>query len=360
MTGLFVKKSDCFGCEACAAACPFGAITMEQDREGFLYPVADSAKCQSCGRCSEVCPAKHLPGKSSVRAFAVRCNDEKILYESTSGGAFSLIASAFAEGGCLVCGAEFDGEFNVVHRLSDDFSRMRKSKYAQSRTGDCFAEMKKNLSSGRQVLFSGTPCQCHAVRLMFGNDPGLIILSLLCRGAASPLFWKEYRRYIEKKDGELTAYCFRDKRFGNDAHGVSYTAGGKETAVSYFRDPFGRIYSKDIPLRPSCYSCPYCFPDRDFDFSVGDFWGIEKILPELNDGKGTSLVLTSGVKAEAIMEKIAGGAFVREVPADAVLQPALVSPAREPFLRRFFFNDLIREGPDGCCDMQLIIKKYGM
>ena len=39
------KKPDCCGCSACSKICPVGAITMQTDKEGFLYPVIDDEKC---------------------------------------------------------------------------------------------------------------------------------------------------------------------------------------------------------------------------------------------------------------------------------------------------------------------------
>lgn len=79
MITLYTDKKDCFGCEACAAACRFGAITMKPDSEGFLYPVIDASRCTECGRCIEVCPAKaRLPVREG-KFYAVRCNDEKVL-----------------------------------------------------------------------------------------------------------------------------------------------------------------------------------------------------------------------------------------------------------------------------------------
>ena len=53
-----LKKTECYGCSACVYSCPFGAITMEQDREGFRYPVVDEEKCTGCGKCAEKCPKK--------------------------------------------------------------------------------------------------------------------------------------------------------------------------------------------------------------------------------------------------------------------------------------------------------------
>ena len=143
MRNICKKAADCFGCGACACACTSGAVSMEPDREGFLYPVIDEALCTDCGRCTLVCPSGHRPAEmSEVSYYALRCKDETILSDSTSGGAFSLIALKILEKGGLVCGAVFDDSFEVVHVLSDEISSMRKAKYVQSRTADCFGKIK--------------------------------------------------------------------------------------------------------------------------------------------------------------------------------------------------------------------------
>lgn len=78
---LYSRKDDCCGCGACYAVCPierfsydgveidankseerqglsYGAISMEEDEEGFLYPVVDANFCIRCYRCVDVCPIK--------------------------------------------------------------------------------------------------------------------------------------------------------------------------------------------------------------------------------------------------------------------------------------------------------------
>lgn len=55
---LFQTKNECCGCSACAAICPADAITMQEDAEGFEYPVIDETTCLRCYRCLKVCPFK--------------------------------------------------------------------------------------------------------------------------------------------------------------------------------------------------------------------------------------------------------------------------------------------------------------
>lgn len=55
---LYERKSDCCGCTACYAICPKGAISMQEDDEGFLYPVINEEVCLNCNQCVKVCPIK--------------------------------------------------------------------------------------------------------------------------------------------------------------------------------------------------------------------------------------------------------------------------------------------------------------
>ena len=53
---LYDKKELCCGCSACYSICPQRAIPMEEDEEGFDYPVIDINKCIGCNKCISVCP----------------------------------------------------------------------------------------------------------------------------------------------------------------------------------------------------------------------------------------------------------------------------------------------------------------
>lgn len=60
---LFENKENCCGCTACYAVCPFNAIEMIPDEEGFLYPTIDEEKCVGCHKCLSVCAFKDDQGK---------------------------------------------------------------------------------------------------------------------------------------------------------------------------------------------------------------------------------------------------------------------------------------------------------
>ncbi len=359
MMQLFDQKASCFGCAACYAVCPAGAIAMVADGEGFSYPVIDPEKCAECGACVAVCPAKHPGAGSEGTPFAVRCNDPELLQKSSSGGAFSLLAQEVLEKGGLVCGAVFDEAFCVRHTLSDNFAPMRKAKYVQSDLQGIYDQIAKALEEGTQVLFTGTPCQCDGILHYFGEQPaGLMIAALVCRGVQSPGLWKDYVAHIAK-DGHLEAYCFRDKRSRNGGHTVAYTANGMEQALPMDKDPFSRLYLKCLTLRPSCYQCPYTRWELPFDLTIGNFWGIEKVFPELADGMGTSLVIARTDAGKAMLEGIKPHALVLESSREAADQTALNAPAKDSILRKLLFRDFGRKDSQGHCDIPLILKKYG-
>ena len=56
---LYRYKKNCMGCTACFSVCPKDAIEMDEDIEGFKYPIIDAKKCIRCGLCLKACPIKN-------------------------------------------------------------------------------------------------------------------------------------------------------------------------------------------------------------------------------------------------------------------------------------------------------------
>lgn len=48
-------KEECCGCGICIELCPEKAITLQEDSEGFLYPLINEEYCIMCGLCVKNC-----------------------------------------------------------------------------------------------------------------------------------------------------------------------------------------------------------------------------------------------------------------------------------------------------------------
>lgn len=314
---LFADKKDCCGCWACVNACPHQAISMREDQYGFLYPQIDDSQCVGCCLCKNVCNYQSGEVQNSpIETFAAIGKDTKLTRKSTSGGIFASIAKQFIDNGGFVCGACFDEQWNLNHEIVSNIEYLPKlqgSKYLQSNIGSCYNEIKKLLVDGKNVLFSGTPCQVDGLygflRKKYEN---LTTIDIVCHGVPNNQMFHDYLHYLEKKhNGSITSFVFRDKDLGWGCHGrVTFdTPKGKiekkqwESSTSYiyyFRG--GWIY------RENCYYCKYACQHRPADITLGDFWGIEKVHPEYlgrggwNEEEGVSLVLVNTSKGKYIIK----------------------------------------------------------
>ena len=339
---LYEKKEDCCGCSACADICPVGAIRMVMDEEGFRYPQVDQEKCVSCGQCLQVCPIKRAePGKGENLYFGAQAIDETLRGASSSGGMFPVLAEYVFQRQGVVYGAAFNEKMEVVHREAHnpkELEALKKTKYVQSNPVGTYRSIQAHLKEDRWVLFCGTPCQARGLRLYLKRPyPKLIVADLVCYGAPSPGVWASYVGYLERKSGgKMTQFYFRDKRNKDNGHVCAYVADGRERTHSLYGDVYCRMYFANYIIRPSCHACRCCTVDRDSDFTIGDFWGIEKVRPDMEDGMGTSVVILHTEEAREIWEQVKGNLRWFACGEEDVLQPRLTGPTEAAEGRKRF------------------------
>ncbi|MEW9094594.1 MAG: Coenzyme F420 hydrogenase/dehydrogenase, beta subunit C-terminal domain [Clostridiaceae bacterium] len=316
MESIFSKKENCCGCSACYNTCPKQAISMKEDEEGFLYPVIDQSLCVDCGKCTKVCPliqSGNYKHNSIPEFFVAKHKSEEVLMKSTSGGAFTAISDEILRLGGVVYGADYDHEFRVMHKRAENEeqrNRMRVSKYVQSNLGDVFKQIKTDLTNGKIVLFTGTPCQIAGLRGFIGDSPlvkNLYLCDLICYGIPSPLIWDDYKNILEKEyGGKLVDVKFRSKIAGWSRKKSNESFLFKTSNSENFHHD-GRFYQlffgKKTIIRPSCGKCLYTDIHRSSDITIADYWGIEKYAPEWMDAKGVSLIITNTSKGEELLMK---------------------------------------------------------
>ena len=315
-------KTSCSGCSACANICPQKCISMKKDNMGFVYPLVDTIKCVDCGLCERICPclkdhenAKH----TQLTVYAAQFLDDTVRSVSSSGGIFTCLARYILLQKGVVFGATFDDEFRIVRHISvrtvKELYRIQGSKYIQSYMGSSYSEVKDLLENGTPVLFSGTLCQIEGLKAFLHKDyQNLYLVDVVCYGVPAPGVWSAYIDSLEKKyKGKAVGVSFRDKRNGWSDYVISVKfSNGKEYVNSRSNDLYMRGFLHDYYLRPSCYQCNYKSFKKITDITLGDLWGIEHLAPELNDEKGTSLVIISSEKGKSLFEKAASN-MVKQV-----------------------------------------------
>lgn len=303
-------KTNCCGCEACAQVCPKACISMERDAEGFLYPHANLDICINCGLCEKVCPCLNgEEAKEPMAVYAAINPDEEVRRKSSSGGVFTLLAEQIISKGGVVFGARFDDNWQVEivgAETMEQVATFRGSKYLQAKVGDSYKQCKAFLDAGREVLYSGTPCQIagllHYLRKRHAN---LSTVDFVCHGVPSPGVWKKYIEEVATAGKQaIREVSFRNKAKGWKRFSFYMNYDSDNNIVTMLspldKNPYMQAFLSDLILRPSCHDCPAKGGKSHSDITIADFWGIQNILPSMDDDKGTSLVLINTEKGEKV------------------------------------------------------------
>lgn len=345
-----LEKNKCTGCGLCKNICPFGAIEMLPDNEGFLRPVIND-KCTSCGLCSKKCPAlsKELKTNKKFKAFAVWSND-KLRPLGSSGGVFPALAEHFIDNGGVVFGAAFEPSCRKLsHQKVEnkkDLIKLYKSKYVQSDTKETYKEVKECLEQGKNVLYCGCPCQVDALKTFLGKDyDTLLTVDILCHGAPSPYAYNKFLDEVSK-GREVVAVDFRDKTPGwGTLIRVDFSDGTLHHDL--YNGNYFRAFLSGIAMRESCYTCPYSQENRPGDITIGDFWGVADFKENWNDKKGTSIVLVNNKKGEKEIKNIKKSiSRIEKVPYEKTIEickkynGALLFPTRPHKMHKCFFKHL--------------------
>lgn len=356
-------KKTCCGCTACKAICPTQAIEMVPDALGFLYPKVDTDKCIDCGLCEKVCSfhagyatSENLP---EPQVFAARHRSMEEIAKSRSGAVFATLSDWVLRQGGVIYGAGYIDHFRVAHKRAttpEERNEFRGSKYVQSDLNSTFKQVQSDLKKGSMVLFSGTPCQTSGLKSFLTwtrtDTSNLFVADIVCHGVPAPHIWRDYLAYIEKLEGQkAVAVDFRDKsQLGWAAHKESFTFADGHKRVE---QTYTYTFYEHIMFRHSCSNCHFCNFTRPSDITLADFWGWQKVNPQLNaDDKGISLVLVNTAKGQAWFDHIKDG--LTYIPTDKAtcLQPNLSRPSAQHPLREQFEKDYINKG------FQYILRRY--
>lgn len=277
--------------------------------------------------------------------------------ESTSGGAFMALASAFIRRGGVVCGAMFMDDLRLVSHQCvetlEGLSALRKSKYVESDASIAIKKCRELLKAGRKVFFVGTPCQVASLRKVCRDSDELLTADLVCHGVPSKKSWCSYLSYVESRiGGKIVDVNFRNKRSGwNRSQTTLMSNSGKYWWHISSNDPYMYAFYRGYSLREACLHCSDLKRNRPGDLTLGDCWHVGKYCRDMDDNGGTSLVLVNTPKGEEFLRVAIEGCRVeiRPYPHDKALEnnTALSRPAVvDPKERTDFVNKLVQGNDD--------------
>ena len=340
---LLADKERCYGCGACVNGCPKGAVHLLPDREGFLHPAVTDA-CVQCGHCTHVCPAlKQREDRPAPAVFAAWNPDGEIRAASTAGGVFYLLADYVLEGGGIVFGAAVDEDLHVRHVAARDrreLARLLGAKPIQSEIGDAYARVRYHLDRGRQVLFTGTPCQVDGLYRYLGEHPeNLLTADVLCRGVLSPGVWDQLVRsmaYVKRRRPVGVDFSARQKGERERHFRVTFEDGSVFDAP-YGKSELGRGHRRGLFLRRACHTCPYTSVNRPGDLSLGTYQGLPKDFYPEEQKNGVCLLLVNSAKGARTLDVLPLKKEARTLAEAVAGNPALSAPVEAPAERAEFF-----------------------
>ena len=342
-------KKLCCGCTACSAICEHKAISMQEDSEGFLFPVLDNDLCINCGLCDKICPmgSDHQANSGQDQKSYLAISEHPEHYsKSATVGICTILARLFVENGGCVFGVCLDEStwktFHICVSDNEGIERLRNSKYIQSDLRQAFSETKDLLKKGAKVLFIGTPCQIAGLKAFLRHDyENLLTIDLICHGVYSyKLIRKEVDYWEDRLHGKVSNFKFRSKRRSGGV--INFDL--KKTSSTEHHEFFGpysptyRCYayngdSVSYNIRHSCYNCPFREQSRYGDITVGDAWFIDaaKYLNINIDWKnGVSHFFGNTKKGSQYINQILPLLKWAEIPLeDAFKQPAILPARRE-------------------------------
>lgn len=360
-----VSKTDCCGCTACQAVCPVGAIKMEADEEGFIYPVVTD-KCIHCGLCYTTCTGKAMYNQSVRSAYAAKNTNKEVLKKSSSGGISNALCECVVLNGGIVYGVAYTDNFKVAvirAETMQDCCAFYGSKYVQADPADSFSLVYEDLKNGKEVLFFGTSCVIAGLisflKAKKCDVSQLYTIDIICHGVPSPKIFADYIHWLGK---DLKTFEFRTKNkpwgYGSRNFGCTITTvkgGGQKKEVDTVKARvFLNLFFSNNCLRPHCHRCEFASIEKPSDISIADFWGLKDVHPDFFDEKGVSAVLIHSEKGERLFGRLKNVIYIQSTVENITKKQgnlnhaSQIAPTRDDFWKLYMEKGFLA-----------VAKKYG-
>ena len=355
---MLADYSSCTGCAVCAAVYPADAVKWRR-RDGFRFPAVEESLCVGCGLCEEACAVLKPPpaGRGELTAYSGHFEDVDKVLRCASGGFMTALAERFVREGGVVYGVCWDESFaHAVYRRAttlDEILPMRTSKYVMSEPDEAiWKSFRSDIETGRQVLFTGCPCEIGAARRYLGREyDNLTTCEVICAGGTTPLAMEEFVR--ELRDGhpgfEIAQLNMRKKKNGvwKPKYIEAVSAEGEVISVPFAESDFCAMF--DAVKRPCCYDCRFKLGNSGADFTAGDHYGENETDPGYCPA-GMSVIFAQSDKGRGLLRRLDFPLWEETLEKAAGTQACLDKSLRRSALRETLLEKMEHEGLRSAAD----------
>lgn len=179
----------------------------------------------------------------------------------------------------------------------------------------------------------------------------LYTCDLICWGTPSPTAFQEFLKMVEGHAGKkVVAYAHRGSGRRVEAGEAATLDDGTVIEGNQVIRAWSRVWYRRL-CRESCYRCGHHSIVRPGDLTIGDWWGLDRFAPGLDDGWGVSCVITSTPRGLGLLRDASQSLELICTPVSDVAnssQPMLIHPP-ERRGRDAFWSVLYAGGFEAAC-----------
>ena len=185
----------------------------------------------------------------------------------------------------------------------------------------CFIYFAGLNHASKRIDYDTNNIYCDGLRGFLKKEyENLYTIDITCHGVPSAQMFHDYLSFVEEKHGKkVVEFKFRDKSDGWRLHGkmvLEDTDGNRETV---FFEPeessYYQMFLNSYTYRENCYSCPYACDKRPGDITIGDYWCIDLVHPEMlvqngglfDEKKGVSCMIINNIQGKKLIEFYGSG-----------------------------------------------------
>lgn len=276
-----------------------------------ISQITEFDKCCGCGVCESVCPRN---------CIKMVFNNEGFLYPQIN--AQECIECKLCIKSCPINFSP-DSSNVLYKREAYACKNTNKEILYKSSSGGVFYEISKYVLNNNGVVFGVIYKDKEAIYAMAESEDEVM-----------PMLGSKYV--------QSNLSC-RSKEYGANTHSLTlYFKNGKKYFRPQFAEPYIKSFHSRLYMRKSCHQCAYKKELRESDFTMADFWGIDKLKLPISKEGGISMLIIQSSKAKRIFEEIKNHFEIYPTSMDIAkeVQPMMISscsasPKRDLFFQQF-------------------------